>query len=331
MPQPIGRSIVRLGYQIPDFNYGGAVAEIFPTVIAQAREAERAGFDTVFLTDHFYQRFGPPHGPTLEAYTALGGLAAATATVKLSTLVTGNTYRNPALLAKMITTLDVMSGGRAVLGLGAGWLELEHKSYGFEFGSVSDRFDRLDEALRIIRPMLQGSRPSLDGTWYRVENAINEPRVRDDLPIMLGGAGEKKTFALAARHADHLSIGCDAVDLPRKLDALRQRCEEIGRDRATLDVSYLAFVAIAETSELAHRTVDEMFATRVKDPARAEQVRASMAGKLFIGDPEEVADQLRDRILRHGVDGLIVNMVANGHEPGVLELAGKALGPLLKP
>ncbi|MFC9993907.1 LLM class F420-dependent oxidoreductase [Nocardia sp. NPDC127526] len=329
MTQSAGRALVRLGYQMPDFNFGATADKLFPAVVAQVRQAERSGFDTVFLTDHFYQRFGPPSGPTLEAYTTLGGIAASTEKIQLSTLVTGNTYRNPALLAKTVTTLDVISGGRAMLGLGAGWFELEHLSYGYEFGSFTDRFEKLDEALQIITPMLRGSRPSFDGTWYRVSNAINEPRVRDDLPIMLGGAGEKKTFALAARYADHLSIGCDAVDLPRKLAALRQRCDEIGRERSTLDVSYLAFVVMDESSERAHELIDQMFAARVGDPARVDRVRASMAGKLFIGSPDEVAKQISDQVLAHGIDGLVVNMVANGHQPGVLEMAGETLSPLL--
>ncbi|WP_067538146.1 LLM class F420-dependent oxidoreductase [Nocardia crassostreae] len=330
MTHAAGRAIVRLGYQMPDFNFGAAVDEIFPAVVAQAREAERSGFDTLFLTDHFYQRFGPPFGPTLEAYTTLGGIAASTEKLQLSTLVTGNTYRNPALLAKTVTTLDVISRGRAMLGIGAGWFELEHLSYGYEFGTFTDRFEKLDEALQIITPMLRGTRPSFDGKHYRVSNAINEPRMRNDLPIMLGGQGEKKTFALAARYADHLSIGCDAVDLPRKLEALRQRCEEADRERSTLDVSYLAFVAMDESSERAHQVVDEMFAARVGDPAKVGRVRASMDGKLFIGSPKEVAQQISDQVLAHGVDGLVVNMVANGHRPGVLEMAGETLGDLLR-
>ncbi|MEU8897214.1 TIGR03560 family F420-dependent LLM class oxidoreductase [Nocardia sp. NPDC048505] len=314
---------------MPDFNFGATVDKLFPTVIAQAQEAERAGFDTVFLTDHFYQRFGPPHGPTLEAYTALAALAATTDRIQLSTLVTGNTYRNPALLAKTVTTLDVVSQGRAMLGIGAGWFELEHRSYGYEFGSFTERFEKLDEALHIIEAMLRGARPSFEGKWYRVENAINEPRMRDDLPIMLGGAGEKKTFALAARYADHLSIGCDAVELPGKLEALQRRCDEAGRDRATLDVSYLAFVAMDESSAHAHRAVDEMFARRVGDPDKVGRVRAGMDGRLFIGSPDEVADRLQEQVLALGVNGLVINMVANGHQPGVLELAGKTLAPLV--
>ena len=150
---------IRLGYQIPNFTYGGPVADLFPTVIAQAREAEAAGFDAVLVMDHFYQLpgIGRPDEPMLESYTALGALATATERVQLSTLVTGNTYRQPTLLAKAVTTLDVVSGGRAVLGIGAGWFELEHRQLGFEFGTFSDRFERLEEALSIIAPMLQVS------------------------------------------------------------------------------------------------------------------------------------------------------------------------------
>ena len=145
----VNRVTIKLGLQIPNFSYGTGVAELFPTVIAQAQEADAAGFDSVFVMDHFYQLpgLGTPDQPMLEAYTALGGLATATEHVQLGTLVTGNTYRNPTLLAKAITTLDVVSQGRAILGIGAGWFELEHDQLGFEFGTFTDRFNKLDEAL----------------------------------------------------------------------------------------------------------------------------------------------------------------------------------------
>ena len=136
---------IKLGLQIPNFSYGTGVAELYPTVIAQAQEADTAGFDSVFVMDHFYQLpvLGTPDQPMLEAYTALGGLATATENVQLGTLVTGNTYRNPTLLAKAITTLDVMSQGRAILGIGTGWFELEHDQLGYEFGTFTDRFNKL--------------------------------------------------------------------------------------------------------------------------------------------------------------------------------------------
>ena len=321
-----------MGYQIPNFSYGGPRADLFPTVITQAREAEAAGFDAVLVMDHFYQLpgLGAPDEPMLEAYTALGALATATERVQLSTLVTGNTYRQPTLLAKAVTTLDVVSGGRAVLGIGAGWFELEHQQLGFEFGTFTERFERLDEALQIITPMLRGERPTHEGRWYRTENAINEPRLRDDLPILIGGSGEKKTFGLAARFADHLNIICDPDELPRKLDAIDQRCAEVGRDRSTLETSALVFGMIAENGDDARAMHRDYLRTQGADPDAMsdEEFRAATA-RHFVGTPDDVAADLQRRVLDVGVDGVIVNLVANGHVPGVVTMVGDTLRKLL--
>lgn len=323
---------IRLGYQIPNFSYGTPVADLFPSVIRQVREAEDAGFDAAFVMDHFYQLpgIGEPDEPMLEAYSALSALATATSRIQLSALVTGNTYRNPPMLAKTVTTLDVVSGGRAVLGIGAGWFELEHRQFGWEFGTFSDRFERLDEALQIIEPMLRGQRPTFDGKWYHTENAINEPRIRDDLPIMLGGSGEKKTFALAARFAQHLNIICNPEELPRKLEALDQRCAEAGRDRSTLETSFLAFVMIDEDGDEARRQQREFLRARGVDlDALGDEERAAATARHFVGDPDQVAADLKTRLLDVGVDGLIINLVTNGHQPGAVELAGKTLRKLV--
>jgi F420-dependent oxidoreductase-like protein len=323
---------IRLGYQMPNFSYSGPVAELFPTVIAQAREAEDAGFDAAFVMDHFYQLpgIGTPDQPMLEAYSALSGLATATSRIQLSALVTGNTYRNPTLTAKAVTTLDVISGGRAVLGIGAGWFELEHRQLGFEFGTFTERFEKLDEALQIIEPMLRGQRSTFDGKWYHTEDAHNEPRIRDDLPIMLGGSGEKKTFALAARFAQHLNIICDPADLPRKLDALAQRCQEAGRDRSTLETSFLAFAMIDENGDRARDQQREyMRGLGVDLDALSAEDRAAATSRHFVGDPDEVAADLQARVLEPGVDGLIINLVTNGHEAGVVDLAGRTLRKLV--
>ncbi|WP_306213987.1 LLM class F420-dependent oxidoreductase [Actinoplanes sp. RD1] len=295
---------IKLGYQIPNFTYPGATGgQIFDTVVAQAREAEGAGFDTVLVMDHFYQLpgIGTPDQPMLESYTTLGALATATSTIQLSTLVTGNTYRNPAMLAKTVTTLDVVSHGRAILGIGAGWYEREHHDFGYEFGTFGQRFERLEEALTIIAPMLKGEEPTVEGKWYQARTAMNNPRHRDTVPIMLGGSGEQKTFRLAARFADHMNIICDLNDLGRKVGVLKQRCEEIGRDPATLATSYLASV-------------------HLDGPPRPGA---------FAGKPEEVAEQLHEKVLGQGVTGLTINMIANGHEPGVVAAAGAALKPLV--
>ncbi|WP_433656955.1 LLM class F420-dependent oxidoreductase [Nocardia sp. CA-128927] len=325
---------IRLGYQMPNFSYGQPVRELFPTVVAQAREAEAAGFDTVFVMDHFYQLpgIGNPDDPMLESYTALSGIAASTERIQLSALVTGNTYRNPALLAKTVTTLDLVSAGRAILGIGAGWFELEHKSFGFEFGTFTDRFERLDEALQIIKPMLRGEHATFDGKWYHTDNAINEPRLRDDLPIMLGGAGEKKTFALAARYADHLNIICNASELPQKIAALHQRCAEVDRDPATLEVSYLCFLMVDEDGDQARKEQRDMLrGIGIDVDALSDEERAqSIADRQFVGAPDEVAEQLQTRVLDQGVQGIIVNMITNGHQPGAVDLAGRTLAPLVR-
>lgn len=301
---------IRLGYQIPNFSYGTGVEKLFPTVIAQAREAESAGFDTVFVMDHFYQlpMLGSPDQPMLEAYTALGALATATERVQLGTLVTGNTYRNPTLLAKIITTLDVVSAGRAILGIGTGWFELEHDQLGYEFGTFTDRFNRLDEALEIILPMIKGERPTFSGKWYHAENALANPRYRDHIPLMIGGSGEKKTIPLAARHFDHLNVIAGFDQLPGKVKVVRERCEEIGRDPATLETSVLLTVLLDEN-------------------AKQEQIPEEMSQRMLAGGADFIAEQVQARVLDAGIDGVIINMPF--YTPGAITAAAEALRPLV--
>jgi F420-dependent oxidoreductase-like protein len=305
---------IRLGLQIPNFSYGTGVAEIFPTVIAQAKEAEAAGFDSVFVMDHFYQLpgLGTPDQPMLEAYTALGGLATATERVQLGTLVTGNTYRNPTLLAKAITTLDVISQGRAVLGIGTGWFELEHEQLGFEFGTFTDRFNKLDEALQIILPMLRGERPTVDGKYYRTKEAMANPRFRDHIPLMIGGSGEKKTIPLAAKHFDHLNIIAGFDELPRKVSVVKQRCEEIGRDPATLETSMLVIALIDEN-------------------ATEDLIPDDFRQNVVFGGPDQIVDQLKTKVFDAGVDGVILSPITslNGYQPGGITAVAEKLKPVL--
>jgi F420-dependent oxidoreductase-like protein len=301
---------IRLGYQIPNFSYGTGVEQLFPTVIAQAQEAESAGFDAVFVMDHFYQlpMLGSPDQPMLEAYTALGALATATERVQLGTLVTGNTYRNPALLAKIITTLDVVSQGRAILGIGTGWFELEHDQLGFEFGTFTDRFNRLEEALQIIVPMIKGERATFSGEWYRTNEAIANPRLRDHIPLMIGGSGEKKTIPLAARHFDHLNVIAGFDQLPRKVDVVRRQCDEIGRDPATLETSTLITVLLDEK-------------------VKPDHIPAEMTQRMVVGSADSVADQIKTKVLDAGIDGVIINMPF--YTPGIVAAAAEALRPLV--
>jgi F420-dependent oxidoreductase-like protein len=301
---------IRLGFQIPNFSYGTGVEQLFPTVIAQAREAESAGFDSVFVMDHFYQlpMLGSPDQPMLEAYTALGALATATERVQLGTLVTGNTYRNPTLLAKAITTLDVISAGRAILGIGTGWFELEHDELGYEFGTFTDRFNRLDEALEIILPMLKGERPTFSGKWYRAENALANPRYRDHIPLMIGGSGEKKTIPLAARHFDHLNVISGFDELAGKVKVARESCEAIGRDPATLETSMLVTVLL-------------------DDNMTPDQIPEEHGARMVAGSADSIAEQVQAKVLDAGIDGVIINMPF--YTPGVVTAVAAALRPLV--
>ena len=301
---------IRLGFQIPNFSYGTGIEQLFPTVIAQAREAESAGFDSVFVMDHFYQlpMLGDPDQPMLEAYTALGALATATERVQLGTLVTGNTYRNPTVLAKIITTLDVISQGRAILGIGTGWFELEHDQLGFDFGTFTDRFNRLDEALEIILPMIKGERPTFSGTYYRASQALANPRFRDHIPLMIGGSGEKKTSPLAARHFDHLNVIAGFDELPRKVQVVQQECEKIGRDPATLETSML-------------------ITAMVSDDVKPDQIPAEMSQRMVVGSPDSIADQIKTKVIDAGIDSVIINMPY--YTPGVINAVGETLRPLV--
>ncbi|CAN5546840.1 LLM class F420-dependent oxidoreductase [soil metagenome] len=305
---------IKLGLQIPNFSYGTGVPQIFPTVVAQAHEAEAAGFDSVFLMDHLYQLpgLGTPDQPMLEAYTTLGALAAVTERVQLGTLVTGNTYRNPALLAKEITTLDVISQGRAILGIGTGWFELEHDSLGYEFGTFTDRFNKLHEALEIILPMLKGERPTFTGKYYKTVEAMAEPRFRDHVPLMIGGSGEKKTIPLAAKHFDHLNIIAGFDELPRKIQVVRESCEKIGRDPATLETSMLVVAIIG-------------------DGITADFIPEDFRQQAVFGSPEQVADQIKTKVLDAGVDGVILSPVTSldGYHAGPVTEVAEKLKPVL--
>ncbi|MCF8590274.1 LLM class F420-dependent oxidoreductase [Gordonia sp. HY285] len=315
--------MTRLGYQIPNFTYPGvAPADLFDRIRAQAVEADESGFDTVFVMDHFYQlpMIGAHDQEMIECYTLLSALAQHTSRVRLSALVTGNTYREPALLAKTVTALDVVSGGRAQLGIGAGWFELEHDSLGFEFGTFTDRFERLEESLQIVLGMLRGERPSLDGKWYTVRDAVNSPAPLTRVPVMIGGGGERKTLRMVAQYADESNIICAPDQIGRKLAALDGHCERLGRDRSEITVSLQTYACIAQTHDQAVAELDAYI-------ERAPQAAGRRDG-FIVGSPDEVRARY-EALLESGVDGFSVNLMANGHLPGRVSLLGETLAPLI--
>src|SRR4051794_10056090 len=325
--------MTRLGYQIPNFTYPDtAPADLFPLIAAQAAAADRSGFDTVLLMDHFYQlpMLGQPEGNMMECYTTLGALARETSKVRLGALVTGNTYRNPTLLAKSLTALDVVSGGRAQLGIGAGWFEFEHDSLGFEFKTFTDRFEKLEEALQIILPMLRDETPSFSGAHYTVVDAINHPAPISRIPVMIGGSGEKKTLRMVAQYADESNLTSPASELPHKLDVIADHCALLGRDRIALTVSQHLNVVLAPTHEQAFSEFADALALRDIDLRNADDdFRAMIEAMVILGDPDEVGGRLRE-IVALGADGLTMSAPANGFVPerveALGELASKAFG-----
>jgi F420-dependent oxidoreductase-like protein len=322
--------MTRLGYQIPNFTYPGVGPDtLFDAIAAQAREADQSGFDTVLVMDHFFQlpMLGEPQEPMIECYSLLSALARETSNVRLSALVTGNTYRNPAVLAKTVTALDIVSGGRGQLGIGAGWYELEHDAFGIEFGTFTDRFEKLEEALQIVIPMLRGETVTLDGQHYQVADAFNSPPPASRIPVMIGGAGERKTLRLAAKYADESNLICGADELPRKLEALAAHCEREGRDRSEITVSFQRNACIAPTMEQAQAELDAHLAFQGRDRSKDGFLDMYLSRSL-IGDPDTVGAQLADE-LASGIDGFTINCPFNGYIPERVALLGETAAKVL--
>ncbi len=241
-PAPI-KPVTRLGLQIPSFTFPGvADADLFETIAGIAMTADNSGFDSLWVMDHLYQieMVGPREDPMLEAYTLLGALSARTRDIALGTMVTGVTYRNPALLAKIVTTLDIISSGRAILGIGAAWNDDEHAGYGYDFPTAKERLDRLEEALQIIPAMFTEQAPSFEGRHYRVQGVLNNPKpVRGRIPVLIGGGGEKRTLRLVAQYGDACTLFGGPDDVRHKLDVLERHCADVGRDPAEITKTIL--------------------------------------------------------------------------------------------
>jgi F420-dependent oxidoreductase-like protein len=252
---------VKIGLQIPEFNGAGSAEQLGSKVAAVARTADEAGFDSIAVMDHFFQisMVGPPENYMVEAYTTLGYLAACTSRTRLLTLVTGVAYRHPGILAKIITTLDVLSGGRAWLGIGAAWNEEEAVGLGVPFPPVAERFERLEETLQICLQMWRGDDSPFHGQHYQLERPLNSPPAltKPHPPIMIGGSGERKTLKLVARYAQACNL-FPGPDLARKLDVLRAHCEAEGRDYDDIEKTCYFIFDVGERGEKAGEVTDQL-------------------------------------------------------------------------
>jgi F420-dependent oxidoreductase-like protein len=295
---------MRIGLQIPNFTLGVPDNQLFEAVVDQAVAAEDSGFESLWVMDHFYQLppLGGPTAPMLESYTLLGGLAARTSRIKLGTMVTGVTYRNPALLAKIVTTLDVISAGRAMLGIGAAWYDVEHEGLGVEFPPVGERMDRLEEAVQICRLMFRDEVATFEGRYYSVHDARNLPRPVQPggPPILIGGGGEKRTLALVAKYADYCNFVGDVTTVRHKIGVLREHCEAAGRDPASITVSRLSTLVITDSVEETKATVDLL-----------NSIEGMSLEGFNVGTADEIVTQVEE-LRAAGVDYFIFNMPTSG-------------------
>lgn len=232
---------MKIGLQIPRFTWPGDPGQTGARLLEIARAADESGFDSLWVMDHFFQieMVGAVEEPMFEGYTTLGYMAAATSKVRLGTLVTGGTYRDPGYLIKTVTSLDVLTNGRAYLGIGAGWFEREALGLGLFFPPLKERFERLEETLQIAQHMWSGSTAPYEGKHYRLAEPLTSPMPisKPYPPIMIGGGGEQKTLRLVAKYGDACNLFgmLPAEELTRKFDILKRHCEEVGRDENEIE------------------------------------------------------------------------------------------------
>lgn len=311
------RAPFTLGLHIANFNFPDTPPDrLFEKLTDIVGTLESSGFSSVTVMDHLHQI--PPVGPRtnymLEGNTILGAIAARTSKLSVGLLVGGVTYRNPALLAKIATTLDVISGGRAVLGLGAAWFEEEHDAYGFDFPRLGVRFEHLEDALQIARLMFTEDEPSFTGRHHSVSNVLNNPRpLRGDIPIMVGGSGEKKTLKLVAKYADACNCFGDAARFKHLMGVLDAHCEDVGRDPAEITRTTIARVVIDHDGDAARR--------------RGEAVGMTTESGALVGTPDEVGARVQE-LVDAGVEGVAI-ATPDAHDLEKLALMGETLAPIL--
>jgi F420-dependent oxidoreductase-like protein len=252
---------MKVGLHIADFTWEGGPPALGVRLAEVARRADEAGVDRISVMDHVWQigHRGPPELDMLEAYTALGYLAACTQRAKLLTVVTAVVYREPGLLAKAVTTLDVLSGGRAMLGIGAAWNEDESHGLGLFFPPLAERYERLDEALRICLQMWSDDEGPFDGKHYHLGRTLNSPQSlsRPHPPILIGGSGERKTLPLVARYADACNL-FDRPEVAHKLDVLREHCATVGRDYDEIEKTVQVRFDLGEKGERVGQTIEHL-------------------------------------------------------------------------
>ena len=317
------RAPFMLDLHMPNFNIEGATPEtLFDTLVDIATAAEEAGFSSVSVMDHLHQirGVGPRENWMLEGNTILAALAARTSRVNLGLLVGGVTYRNPALMAKITTTIDIISGGRAVLGIGAAWNDEEHDAYGIPFPPLKERFERLEDALRIARAMFTEDTPTVEGKHHSVRDVLNNPRpLRGDIPILIGGSGERKTLRMVAQYADGCNVFGDVEQVRHLMGVLERHCEDVGRDSGEITKTRNGVLFIGRTQEEAEAKVKRAV------EAGVPQDRIDTMG--LVGGPDRIAETVQS-FLDAGLDGVTFSIV-DVHDLETIALAGETIGAVV--
>ncbi|MCW3999939.1 MAG: LLM class F420-dependent oxidoreductase [Candidatus Bathyarchaeota archaeon] len=316
-------SKLKFGLQHPCFTYDGQGNAIFETVNERAQYVENHGFDGFFVMDHFFQipYVGAKDEPMLEAWTTISALTQLTSKIKLGTLVTGNIYRNPALLAKMAANVDLMSNGRLILGIGAGWFEEEAKANGIPFFNVAERCKRLEESVQIIKGMWTNPKGfTFQGNYYEVNNALclPEPIQKPHPPIMIGGGGEKQTLRVVAKYADACNLFGGPRTIKAKLDVLKRHCNNVGRDYGEILKSTLTSVVIAE-----NQGGLDMALAGIREPGVSDEELDEI---VLYGTPNEVAAKI-EQLMQAGIQYLIVNFRGGPSEKDMLKLFAEKVVP----
>ena len=294
---------ITLSLHIPNFNLPGVGPEqVFERLASIATTAEASGFSSLSVMDHLHQigPVGPPTNWMFEGSTMLAAIAARTSRLTMGLMVGSVTYRNPALAAKITTTLDIISGGRVWHGIGAGWFEAEHLAYGYEVPPLKTRFELLEEELQIVRAMFTSDEARFTGQHLRVEGAYNYPRpLRGDIPIMIGGSGERKTLRLVARYGDGCNLFAgDGEQVRHLLGVLEAHCADVGRDPAEITKTAMGRVLIAPTYEAAE--------TKKRD-LRARGVSQETIDSAIAGDPDTVGERVQE-LKDAGLEGFCFSM-----------------------
>ena len=317
------RAPFQLDLHVPNFNWPDTPPEaFFDKLVDIATTAESSGFSSISMMDHYHQipGVGPQTNYMFEGNTMLAALAARTSKASLGLLVGGVMYRNPAALAKITTGIDIISGGRAVLGLGAAWFEDEHTAYGFDFPPLKERFERLEDALNIARMLFTQDVSTYEGKHYRIENAFNNPKpIRGDIPILIGGSGERKTLRMVAQYADGSNLFGDVERVKHLLGVLEGHCETLDRDPGEITKTRMGRVYIGAT----HEAAETKFAPVLERAPDKDRARA----EAFIGEPSEIAEQAQAYI-DAGLDGITFSM-PDVHDLEAVALAGETLSAVI--